>query len=71
MQRITTTETQLGDRTIPAGQIVTVGGANRDETQFEQAEKFVDRTPNPHLAFGNGIHFAWVRHWLGWKESWC
>jgi len=50
---------------------VWLGGANRDETQFEQAEKFVDRTPNPHLAFGNGIHFAWVRHWLGWKESWC
>lgn len=61
MQRITTTETQLGNQTIPAGQMVTVwlGAANRDETQFEQAEAFVvDRNPNPHLAFGNGIHFC-------------
>jgi len=33
-------QTQLGDRTIPADRIVWLGGANRDETQFEQAEKF-------------------------------
>jgi cytochrome P450 len=61
MQRITTVETQLGGQTIPAGQIVTVwlGAANRDETQFEQADTFVvERNPNPHLAFGNGIHFC-------------
>jgi cytochrome P450 len=61
MQRITTTETRLGNQTIPAEQRVTVwlGAANRDETQFEQAEEFVvDRDPNPHLAFGNGIHFC-------------
>lgn len=61
MQRITTAETQLGNQTIPAGQIVTdwLGAANRDETQFEQAAAFVvDRDPNPHLAFGNGIHFC-------------
>ncbi|NJR52715.1 MAG: cytochrome P450 [Leptolyngbyaceae cyanobacterium CSU_1_3] len=61
MQRITTVETQLGGQTIPVGQMVTVwlGAANRDETQFEQADTFmVDRNPNPHLAFGNGIHFC-------------
>lgn len=61
MQRITTAETQLGNQTIPGAQIVTVwlGAANRDETQFEQAQTFVvDRDPNPHLAFGNGIHFC-------------
>lgn len=61
MQRITIVETQLGGQTIPAGQMVTVwlGAANRDEIQFEQAESFVvDRNPNPHLAFGNGIHFC-------------
>jgi len=56
MQRITT-ETQLGDRTIPAGQIVTVwlGGANRDETQFEQAEKFVVARPILILLLATGF----------------
>lgn len=31
--------------------------ANRDETVFEDPDKFViDRSPNPHLAFGFGAH---------------
>ena len=31
--------------------------ANRDETVFDQPDKFmVTRTPNPHLAFGAGAH---------------
>lgn len=52
-------ETQLGGQTILAGQMVRRGAANRDETQFEQANRVVvDRNPNPHLAFGNGIHFC-------------
>jgi len=59
------------DRTIPAGQIVTVWRCQSRRTQFEQAEKFVVARPILILLFGNGIHFAWVRHWLGWKESWC
>jgi cytochrome P450 len=51
----------LVGQTIPAGQMVTVwmGAANRDETQFDRAEEFIiDRNPNPHVAFGNGIHFC-------------
>jgi cytochrome P450 len=36
-----------------------MGSANRDEVQFDRAEEFViDRDPNPHVAFGNGIHFC-------------
>ena len=36
-----------------------MGSANRDETQFDRPDEFiVDRDPNPHLAFGNGIHFC-------------
>jgi cytochrome P450 len=61
MERFTKIETQLGGQTIPAGQkvIVWMGSANRDEVQFDRADKFViDRDPNPHLSFGNGIHFC-------------
>lgn len=61
IERFTKVETQLGGQTIPAGQMVTVwmGSANRDAAQFERAEEFVvDRDPNPHVAFGNGIHFC-------------
>src|ERR1043166_2672171 len=34
-----------------------VGSANHDEKVFPNAEKFdITRQPNPHLAFGHGIH---------------
>jgi cytochrome P450 len=61
IDRFTKIEIQLGGQVIPAGQKVTVwmGSANRDEAQFDRAEEFViDRNPNPHVAFGNGIHFC-------------
>jgi cytochrome P450 len=61
IERFSKVETQLGGQTIPAGQRVSVwmGSANRDETQFEHPELFVvDRNPNPHVAFGSGIHFC-------------
>lgn len=36
-----------------------MGSANRDEAQFAYPDQFiVDRNPNPHLSFGNGIHFC-------------
>jgi cytochrome P450 len=60
-ERFTKVETQLGGETIPAGQMVLVwiGSANRDETQFDRPDEFVvDRDPNSHLSFGNGIHFC-------------
>jgi cytochrome P450 len=44
---------------IPAGKLVLamVGSANRDHKQFRDAERFdITRDPNPHLAFGHGIH---------------
>jgi cytochrome P450 len=61
IERFTKVESQLGVQTIPAGQMVIVwmGSANRDEAQFERPDEFVvDRDPNPHLSFGNGIHFC-------------
>lgn len=46
---------------IPAGDsvIVSLCAANRDARQFPDADALhFDRTPNPHLAFGHGIHFC-------------
>lgn len=44
---------------IRAGQTVTliIGAANRDPERFESPDDIVlDRSPNPHLAFGWGMH---------------
>ena len=44
---------------MPEGAIVAplIASANRDESAFDRADEFViDRDPNPHLAFGYGIH---------------
>lgn len=46
---------------IPAGDsvIVSLCAANRDPEQFADADTLdFDRSPNPHLAFGHGIHFC-------------
>ena len=44
---------------IPAGKLVLamIGSANRDAGQFRDAGRYdMTRGPNPHLAFGHGIH---------------
>ncbi|MFT7689114.1 MAG: cytochrome P450, partial [Candidatus Azotimanducaceae bacterium] len=57
--RRTAKDCTLADNEIPKGVIVLplIACANRDETVFENPEAFViDRSPNPHLAFGFGAH---------------
>ena len=57
--RRTTEDTELSGVTVPKGHLVLplIASANRDESVFEKADQFIiDRAPNPHLAFGFGIH---------------
>jgi cytochrome P450 len=61
MARLTRREVMLGGQTIPAGRRVVawIGSANRDETVFPNADQFdITRQPNPHIAFGYGIHYC-------------
>ncbi|MFE1173950.1 cytochrome P450 [Streptomyces sp. NPDC058773] len=54
-------DAELHGTPIPAGDsvIVALSAANRDPRQFPDADGLhFDRTPNPHLAFGHGIHFC-------------
>lgn len=54
-------DVELNGQVIPAGQLVlpVLGSANRDPRQFPDAGSFdICRDPNPHVAFGHGIHFC-------------
>jgi len=59
MPRATRCDVEMHGQTIPAGKLVlaVIGAANRDPGQFRDAGRFdMARDPNPHLAFGHGIH---------------
>jgi cytochrome P450 len=59
--RQTRREVELGGQVIPADKLVlaVVGAANRDEAQFAEPDRFdMARDPNPHVAFGHGMHFC-------------
>jgi cytochrome P450 len=61
MFRATTRDVELDGITIPSGKLVLpmIGAANRDPKAFPGADRFdIAREPNPHLAFGHGIHFC-------------
>lgn len=60
-RRTATCDTTLGGRAVRAGDKVLVweGSANRDGSVFEHADSFdVGRKPNPHLGFGQGVHYC-------------
>lgn len=59
MLRATRRDVEMHGRTVPAGKLVLmmIGAANRDPKQFPDAGRFdIARQPNPHIAFGHGIH---------------
>lgn len=59
MFRFARADVQMHGQTIPAGAMVLpmIGSANHDAAHFADPARFdVARDPNPHLAFGHGIH---------------
>jgi cytochrome P450 len=60
-RRTATQPVSLGGHQISAGEKVLVweGSANRDGAVFGDADSFdVTRKPNPHLGFGQGVHYC-------------
>jgi cytochrome P450 len=60
-RRTATRDVTLGGCEVKAGQKVQIweGSANRDHTVFVDADAFdVTRKPNPHLGFGQGVHYC-------------
>ncbi|MGW0658574.1 cytochrome P450 [Streptodolium elevatio] len=60
-RRTATRDTVLGGAAVAKGDKVLVweGSANRDAGAFADADRFdIGRDPNPHLAFGQGVHYC-------------
>ena len=54
-------DVELHGQIIPAGEMVLASllGADRDPAVFENPNAFdITRNPNPHIAFGHGIHYC-------------
>ncbi|MFE5165350.1 cytochrome P450 [Streptomyces sp. NPDC056697] len=54
-------DSDLHGTEVPAGDsvIISLCAANRDPRRFPEPDTLdLDRSPNPHLAFGHGIHFC-------------
>lgn len=63
--RRTTQAVEIAGQSIAAGELVVplIASANRDERVFEEPDRFkLDRSPNPHLGLGFGIHVCLGAH---------
>jgi cytochrome P450 len=59
--RVVRTDTEIGGKVVRAGEGIRMifASANRDPEVFEDPDRLdVKRDPNPHLAFGYGIHYC-------------
>ena len=59
--RTTSAPIEIAGTEIPEAQrvLVLLASANHDPERFEEPDRLVpERSPNPHLAFGGGIHFC-------------
>jgi cytochrome P450 len=60
-RRTATRDVTLGGQSVEVGQKVQIweGSANRDAGVFDRADEFdIARKPNPHLGFGQGVHYC-------------
>jgi cytochrome P450 len=61
MMRTPRRDVELHGTIVPAGAFVLpmIGSANRDPRVFADPHRFdIRRDPNPHVAFGHGLHFC-------------
>ncbi len=61
MMRTPRRDIEIHGTRIPAGTLVLplIGSANRDPRVFSEPHRFdIARDPNPHVAFGHGVHFC-------------
>ena len=61
MFRYTLCDAPLHGQTVPASSVILamIGSANRDPKVFADSNRFdLAREPNPHIAFGHGVHFC-------------
>jgi cytochrome P450 len=59
--RVAMEDLEIGGQKVTKGQAVltVLGAANRDPAQFGKPDELdLDRQPNEHVAFGDGIHFC-------------